>query len=76
MIVVCSVNHETVDFPCSIFTGWAVHQQELLIVQIYPDTTSFDRIERDTKNTMETQLALVGGTMGLLTGIKDIKTNL
>ena len=73
MIFVCSVNHETVYLLCSIFTGWAVHQQELLIVQIYPDTTSFDRIDRDTKNTMETQLALVGGTMGLLTGMKDIK---
>lgn len=52
----------------SIFTGWATIKQDLLIVQIYPDTTSFDRIDRDTKNSLETQLALVGGTMGLLTG--------
>ena len=52
----------------SIFTGWATIQQDLLIVQLYPETTSFDRIDQDTKNTMETQLALIGGTMGLLTG--------
>ena len=38
------------------------------MIQVFPDTTSFDLIDRDTKNTMETQLAVIGGTMGLLTG--------
>ena len=39
-----------------------------MMIQVFPDTTSFDLIDRDTKNTMETQLAVIGGTMGLLTG--------
>ena len=42
--------------------------QDLLIIQVYPDTTSFDRIDRDIKNTLETQISLIGGTMGLFTG--------
>ena len=48
--------------------GWIPVQEDLMIVQVHPDTTTFDRIDRDTKNTLETQLALIGGTMGLLTG--------
>ena len=47
-------------------SGWA--SRDLTIIQVFPDTTSFDLIDRDTKNTMETQLAVIGGTMGLLTG--------
>lgn len=31
-------------------------------------TDTFDEIERDRKNTLESQLAVIGGTMGLLTG--------
>ena len=38
------------------------------MIQLYPDTTSYDNIDRDTKNTLESQLGVVGGTMGLLTG--------
>ena len=38
------------------------------MIQIYFDTSTFDEIERDVKVTLEAQLGLIGGTMGLLTG--------
>ena len=38
------------------------------MVHIYFDTATFDLIEKDTKNTLETQISVVGGTMGLFTG--------
>ena len=40
----------------------------LKLVQIFFDTATFDEIERDVKVTLEAQLGLIGGTMGLLTG--------
>ena len=40
----------------------------LKLVQIYFDTATYDEIERDVKVTLEAQLGLIGGTMGLLTG--------
>ena len=40
----------------------------LQLVQIYFDTATYDKIERDVKVTLEAQLGLIGGTMGLLTG--------
>ena len=42
--------------------------QPLHMVQIYFDTATYDEVERDTKVTLEAQLGLNGGTMGLLTG--------
>ena len=42
------------------------HHMEL--VQIYFDAATFDEIEKDVKVTLEAQLGLIGGTMGLLTG--------
>ena len=38
------------------------------LVQIYFDTATYDKIESDVKVTLEAQLGLIGGTMGLLTG--------
>ena len=38
------------------------------LIQIFFDTATFDEIVRDVKVTMEAQLGLIGGTMGLLTG--------
>ena len=38
------------------------------MVQIYFDTATYDEIERDVKVTINAQLGLIGGTMGLLTG--------
>ena len=37
-------------------------------MQIYFDTATYDEIERDVKVTLNAQLGLIGGTMGLLTG--------
>ena len=38
------------------------------MIQIYIDTATYDEIERDVKVTINAQLGLIGGTMGLLTG--------
>ena len=38
------------------------------VIQIYFDTATYDTIERDVKVTVNAQLGLIGGTMGLLTG--------
>ena len=40
----------------------------LQVIQIYFDTATYDEIERDVKVTVNAQLGLIGGTMGLLTG--------
>ena len=40
----------------------------LHLVQIFFVPASYDEIERDIKLTLEAQLGLIGGTMGLLTG--------
>ncbi len=40
----------------------------LKFVQIYFGTATYDKIERDEKVTVQAQLGLIGGTMGLLTG--------
>ena len=40
----------------------------LQVVQIYFDTATYDKIEKDQKVTLEAQLGVIGGTMGLLTG--------
>ena len=38
------------------------------LVQFYFEPATYDEIERDKKLTLEAQLGLIGGTMGLLTG--------
>ena len=38
------------------------------MVNIYLDTATFDLIEKNTKNTVETQISVIGGTMGLFSG--------
>ena len=38
------------------------------MVQIYFDTATYDVIEKDVKVTLEAQLGLIGGTMGLFAG--------
>jgi hypothetical protein len=37
-------------------------------VQIYFGTATYDKLGKDVKVTVEAQLGLIGGTMGLLTG--------
>ena len=38
------------------------------IVQIYFNTATYDEIKKDVKISLEAQLGLIGGTMGLFTG--------
>ena len=38
------------------------------LVQFYFVPATYDEIERDRKLTLEAQLGLIGGTMGLFTG--------
>ena len=40
----------------------------LQLVKIFFDTATYDEVEKDVKVTLEAQLGLIGGTMGLLTG--------
>ena len=40
----------------------------LQLVQIYFNTATYDKIERDVRMTLTAQIGLIGGTMGLLTG--------
>jgi hypothetical protein len=42
-------------------------------VQIYFSTATFDEIKSDIKNTLETQISVIGGTMGLFTGNENSK---
>ena len=39
-----------------------------MFVEIFFNTATYDEIERDVKVTLQAQLGLIGGTMGLLTG--------
>ena len=38
------------------------------LVQIYFNTATYVEVEKDRKVTLEAQLGVIGGTMGLLTG--------
>ena len=50
------------------FSGSHKSNSQLKFIQIYFGTATYDKIERDEKVTVEAQLGLIGGTMGLLTG--------
>ena len=43
-------------------------EEQIHLIQIFIDTATYDEIEQDVKVTLEAQLGLIGGTMGLLTG--------
>jgi hypothetical protein len=49
-------------------TASPITASQLKFVQIYFGTATYDKIEKDEKVTVEAQLGLIGGTMGLLTG--------
>ena len=42
--------------------------RKLDIFHIYFDSATYDMIERDVKNSLEDQLGVLGGTLGLFTG--------
>ena len=44
------------------------NEADIYFVEIFFDTSTFDLVEQDKKMTLEAQLGLIGGTMGLLTG--------
>ena len=51
-----------------MFPDSSIDNAPLQVIQIYFDTATYEEIERDVKVTINAQLALIGGTMGLLTG--------
>ena len=51
-----------------MFSEADIPHSPLKMFHIYFNTYTFDEIERDVKVTLEAQLGLIGGTMGLLTG--------
>ena len=46
----------------------SLKETEIYFIEIFFDTSTFDEVEQDKKMTLEAQLGLIGGTMGLLTG--------
>ena len=49
-----------------------VPELTLELVQIYFDTATFHKIEKDQTLKFDAQISLIGGTMGLLTGFSII----
>ena len=45
-----------------------VNKTKLKFLSIHFDTSTYDKVDKDIKITLEAQLGLIGGTMGLLTG--------
>ena len=52
----------------NVFQVGEVQYKGLDIFHIYFDTATYDEIERDVKNSLEDQLGVLGGTLGLFTG--------
>ena len=52
-----------------LFLGTAIEYIPLELVQIYFNTATYENFIKDVKVTLEAQLGLIGGTMGLLTGL-------
>ena len=51
-----------------MFTLASSNEAEMYFIEIFFDISTFDKVEQDKKMTLEAQLGLIGGTMGLLTG--------
>ena len=49
-------------------TAAKVKEEPLHVIQIYIDTATYDKIEKDKRVTLEAQIGLIGGTMGLFAG--------
>ena len=63
MILIVKLPPDSCSFPAV-----TIEESPLQILQIHFGTDTFDEIEKDVKMTLEGQLGLVGGTLGLLTG--------
>ena len=59
---------KNLDLYCLFSPVGKRNYSQLDIFHIYLDTSTYDEIERDVKNSFEDQLGVVGGTMGLFTG--------
>ena len=46
----------------------STQETEIYFIEIFFDTSTYDKVEQDKKMTLEAQLGLIGGMMGLLTG--------
>ena len=58
------VSHKTLTF----FPALVARETNLEIFEIHFDTSTYDKVDKDIKITLEAQLGLIGGTMGLLLG--------
>ena len=61
-------NYDVKGFSMYFCLDEEIEYSQMQLLQIYFDTATYDEIERDVKVTLEAQLGLIGGTMGLLTG--------
>ena len=55
-----------------LFPGTKLEKSTLQLVQIYFDTALFDEISQDKKATFETQISVLGGTLGLFSGFSVV----
>ena len=62
-----TVRHTETCFSLNLFTALE-NKLELHIVHIYFATSTYDLVRSDVKVTLEGQLGVIGGTMGLFTG--------
>ena len=53
---------------CPVHFPASPKEDEIYFIEIFFDTSTYDAVEQDKKMTLEAQLGLIGGTMGLLTG--------
>ena len=55
-----------------MYLGYEMRRSKLRFVRIQFDTSTFDRIEKDTSANFVDKFSTIGGTMGLLTGFSII----
>ena len=68
ILVITTSIKNTICLFKALFTLASTNEEDIYFIEIYFDTSTFDKVEKDKKMTMEAQLGLIGGTMGLLTG--------
>ena len=52
----------------ALFIVASSNEAEMYFIEVFIDISTYDKVEQDKKMTLEAQLGLIGGTMGLLTG--------
>ena len=51
-----------------MFFSASSNEADIYFIEIFFDSSTFDLVEQDKKMTLEAELGLIGGTLGLLTG--------